>query len=376
MSPQPPEFVPDWSVHPGAVLRNVLEKRGIRQSELAARTGLSAKHVNQIVNETIGISGDVALLLELALDLPVTFWTRLEADHQAFVSKERSKNQLPALLAWAARFDSPTLARHRIAQPGEDPAERAEKILKFFGVASPEAFDHTWIQPRVSFRRSQSFTVAQQNTALWLRLVDRCAQTATVEPLTPSALRKVARTVPAMTNLSVTDGFTAAHAALAKAGVVLTFIREVPGTRLFGATWWLNADCPVIGLTERSRKPDTFWFNLLHEIAHILLHPRRTTFINLEDEKTTNDAAEQEANAFAEAALLPGNTRARIARAGTRPELLLLAAELGIGLSIVAGQHGHVTDKWNVGGSLRGKITDSDVDELEAPCAPATWTST
>lgn len=295
-----------------------------------------------------------------------------DADHQAFVSKQKAKGQLPALLAWAAKFDPATLTRHAITQPGDDPATGAEKILKFFGVASPAAFDQTWIQPRVSFRRAQSFAVAEQNTALWLRLVDRCAQIARVEPLSTGALRKVARAIPSMTTLSVTDGFTAARAALALSGVTLTFIREIPGTRLFGATWWLAADRPVIGLTERGRKPDAFWFNLLHEIGHILLHPRRATFLNLEDEKMTNEVPEQEASDFAEATLLPGNTRSRIAQARTRTELLLLAAELGIGISIVAGQHGHLTDKWYIGGTLRGKITDADVAALEAPCLSAT----
>jgi HTH-type transcriptional regulator/antitoxin HigA len=174
-----------------------------------------------------------------------------------------------------------------------------------------------------------------------------------------------------MTTLSVTDGFIAAKAALADAGVVLTFIREVPSTRLCGATRWLGADRPVIGLTERHRRPDTFWFNLIHEMGHILLHPRRMTFLNLGDEQNANDNAEHEADTFAEETLLPGDTRARIARATNRTELLLLAAELGIGVSIVAGQHGHLTDSWHVGAALRGKITDAGVEELEAPGVPA-----
>lgn len=368
MYPNPQQFAPDWSLHPGAVLRGILEQRGIRQSELAERTGLTAKHVNQVVNEAIGISGDVALLLELALDIPAHFWTRLEADYQAHLSREKAKAQLPEVIAWADKFDLPTLIRHGITQAADKPAERAEKILKFFGVASPSAFDRTWLQPRVSFRRSQSFTVAEQNTALWLRLVDHCAERASVPPLSAGTLRKVTRMIPAMTNLTVTDGFTAARAALAEAGVVLTFVREVSNTRLFGATWWLSADRPVIGLTERQRKLDTFWFNLLHEIGHILLHPKRATFLNLGEEKSCGDAAEQEATVFAESILLPGNSRAQIASANTHSELLLLSAKLGLGVSIVAGQHGYLTQKWSIGGSLRGKITDTDIDALERVC--------
>lgn len=361
------EFSPGWSVHPGVILRRVLEKRGLRQSELAERTGLTAKHVNQIMTETIGISADVALLLERALTTPdAQFWIRADADYQAHVSREKAKAQLQNFSEWADKFDAPTLRRYEIIAPDDKPAVKVEKILKFFGVASPEAFERTWLRPRVSFRRSQSFTVEEQNTALWLRLVERNAERVTVPPLKLSHLRKVARDIPAMTNLSVTDGFIAARAALAEAGVVLTFVREIPGTRVCGATWWLGADRPVIGLTERGRKPDIFWFNLEHEVGHILRHPKRTTFLDLEGEKGTKEAAEEEADQFAEQMLLSEEARALIAKATTREQLLLLAARLGVGVTVVAGCHGHATNKWFIGGSLRGKISDNDVDVLES----------
>jgi HTH-type transcriptional regulator/antitoxin HigA len=178
-------------------------------------------------------------------------------------------------------------------------------------------------------------------------------------------LRKAARAIPAMSNLTIPDGFTAARATLAEAGVALTFVREVPGTRVCGATWWLGAERPAIGLTARGRKPDTFWFSLLHEVAHILLHPRRTTFLDLDTDKTVTDPAEDQANDFAERTLLPDDARDRIAQATTREQLLRLAAKLGIGVTIVAGHHGYATNNWHVGGSLRGKITDADIDTLE-----------
>jgi HTH-type transcriptional regulator/antitoxin HigA len=363
---QPEELRPDWSIHPGVILRQLLDHRGIRQSELAERTGLTAKHINQIVTENIGISADVALLLERALGSPdAPFWIRAEADYQAYLSKQKAEVQLQAYAPWASKFDNATLHRYRITSPGDDPADMAEKILRFFGVASPEAFEQTWLRPRVSFRRSQAFTVAEQNTALWLRLVERNAEHATVPPLRPGALRKTARTIPAMTNLTIPDGFTAARAALAEAGVVLTFVREVPGTRVWGATWWLGAEQPVIGLTARGRKPDCFWFNLLHEVGHILLHPRRETFLDLDIDKIVTDPAEDQASDFAERTLLPDDVRVQIARVTTREQLLLLAARLGIGVTIIAGHHGHATGKWHIGGTLRGKISDTDIDMLE-----------
>lgn len=359
------EFNPEWSVSPGDVLMTVLEDRDIRQSELAERTGLTTKHINQIIKKGVGISGDVAVVLERALDIPAQFWTRLDADYQAHLGRTKALAQVPDFALWADKFDKASLYRHGISHPKDDAPLRVEKILKFFCVASPDAFERTWLQPRVSFRRSQVFTVEEQNTALWLRLVERGAEQATVAPLHMRTLREVAKAIPAMTNLSVTDGFLAARSALAEAGVVLTFVREIPRTRVNAATWWLASDRPVIGLTERQRKPDVFWFNLVHEIGHILLHPKRTTFLDIDESKSADLVSEREANEFAENILLPKGALDQIAKATSREELALLSARLGIGVSIVAGQFGHSTNQWKVASPLRGTITDLDVDELE-----------
>jgi HTH-type transcriptional regulator/antitoxin HigA len=148
--PAPKPFTPDWSLHPGVILRRKLEERGIRQAELAERTGLTAKHINQIVNGAIGISGDVALLLDRALGVSAEFWMQADAEYQAQASREKAKARLPELSAWASRFDAVTLRRNGITAPGDSESAKAEKILRFFGVANPEAFDRTWLQPRVS----------------------------------------------------------------------------------------------------------------------------------------------------------------------------------------------------------------------------------
>ncbi|MEY9964308.1 hypothetical protein ABIA33_002350 [Streptacidiphilus sp. MAP12-16] len=95
-------------------------------------------------------------------------------------------------------------------------------------VATPEAFAQTWLRPSVSFRRSQAFTVHEPNTAQRLCLLERSARDLPVEPFNPRRLRAVAKAIPTMTTMSVPNGFVAARAALAGAGVALSFTREVP----------------------------------------------------------------------------------------------------------------------------------------------------
>lgn len=367
--PIPAEINPDYSLHPGAILRMVLAERGLRQSELAERTGLTAKHINQLIKENIGISSDVAVLLEKALGVDAEYWINADLRHSLHVSRQRAEARLPEYTAWARSFDPFTVVKHGIVDKSDDDATKADKLLRFFNVATPEAFEDTWIRPRVSFRRSQSFTVAEHNTALWLRLVERSAEGVAVEAFRPGALRKAVRSLPRLTALPLVDGFLSARAVLADAGVVVTFVREVPGTRVCGATWWLAADRPVLAVTERHRKPDILWWTLLHECAHLVLHPRRTTFLDLDREIDEGDEAELEADAFALRTLLPDDAPELIASASSGDDLRRLAAKFGVGPGVVGGQYGHLTENWALAAPLRGKIKDEDVEAIESAVA-------
>jgi HTH-type transcriptional regulator/antitoxin HigA len=362
----PNELRPDWAVHPGTLLGRYLETQGIRQSELAERTGLTTKHVNQIVKRSVGISPDVAVVLETALGTPHRFWARVGADWEMYNSEQRAATTLEEAVSWASAFDVSTLLRHGIYTARDTTVERAKKVLRFFGVASPDAFDATWIRPRVSFKRSQAYTVHSQNTALWLRLVERCAEQLEVDvEYKPAKLRKAAAKIPAFTTMPFVTGFEAAQAALAEVGVALVFVRQVTETRVCAATWWVG-DTPVVGVTERLRRPDIFWFSVLHEIGHLLLHSRRRTYLDLEDE--IEDSAEDEANEYAESVLFPRSAKIQIAAATSKRELMFLAAEYNLGVAIVAGQHGHLTGNWRTGGSLRAPFADEEIEQLERLC--------
>ncbi len=64
---------------PGTTLIARLKQLGMRQTELSRATGLSTKHVNQVVKGVIGVSAEVALLLECETGIPAAVWNRLDA---------------------------------------------------------------------------------------------------------------------------------------------------------------------------------------------------------------------------------------------------------------------------------------------------------
>lgn len=84
-----PDWTPDWSVHPGEILREELKARGITQALFAADIQRPAKTINKIIKGKQRITADTALDLEDALGISATFWARLQAEHDVWAARQR-----------------------------------------------------------------------------------------------------------------------------------------------------------------------------------------------------------------------------------------------------------------------------------------------
>lgn len=84
-------------------------------------------------------------------------------------------------------------------------------------------------------------------------------------------------------------------------GISLAFQAHLSGTKLDGAAMILDRRFPVIGMTLRHNRIDNFWFVLLHELAHLILHwedLQQTSFLD-EEFGDEADQREVEADEFA-----------------------------------------------------------------------------
>ena len=67
---------------PGEVLRAALEELGMYQSDFARRTGLSEKHVSQVIHGRVGFSADTAVKFERVTGVSAQRWLSLQADYR------------------------------------------------------------------------------------------------------------------------------------------------------------------------------------------------------------------------------------------------------------------------------------------------------
>jgi hypothetical protein len=121
----------------------------------------------------------------------------------------------------------------------------------------------------------------------------------------------------------------------------------------------------LVALSDRFKKDDQFWFSFFHELAHVLLHGKRLTFMDDSDNlasKVHEDPSEDEANEFAANTLIPPQCAAAYQQLATKSvpftRITDFARDIGIAPGVVVGRLQH--DKalgWSHGNNLKRTVT-------------------
>jgi addiction module HigA family antidote len=81
-------LTPYKPVHPGEVLKEEIEYRGISQRKLAAQMGVSYTVLNEVLNCKRPVTTEYAMLFEAALGIESGIFIRMQADYNLQVAKQ------------------------------------------------------------------------------------------------------------------------------------------------------------------------------------------------------------------------------------------------------------------------------------------------
>lgn len=95
-------MMPSMLIHPGEMLKDEIEARGITQKDLSKRMGVSYTVFNRILNGKRPITTEYALLLEAALGIDAGIWLRLQADYN--MQKAKSDKSFIARLEQIRKY--------------------------------------------------------------------------------------------------------------------------------------------------------------------------------------------------------------------------------------------------------------------------------
>ncbi len=335
------QYRPDYVVPPGWILEEHLEVQRISHAEFARRCGRSPKLISEIIAGKAPLEPETALQFEKVLGVDASIWLGIESDYQLHRAREAEAEYAAASVEWSKAFPVRELVKRGCFQRPESDADAVSKLLAFFRVGSIDAWTTRYGLANVAYRHSPSFDSDEVALATWLQLGELEAERQNCADYNESRFKQVTRQIRGLTRESVGEALQQAAALCNQAGVALALVPPLPKTALSGAAWWLSPRKAVIQLSARHKMDDHLWFSFFHEAAHILLHSKKSIFVDEADGDGTD--LEAEANEWASNTLVPRHAWAKFVAGSPRSKraVLAFADEQGIAPGIVVGMLQH-----------------------------------
>jgi addiction module HigA family antidote len=335
------EYRPDYAVPPGSVLEERLEAQSISHAEFARRCGRSPKLISDIIAGKAPLEPETALQFEKVTGVDASIWLGMESEYQLHRARTAEASEAAASVKWAEAFPIKELVKREYFAPPESVSDAVSKLLSFFGVASVEAWRMRYSRANVAYRHSKTFKSDEAALAIWLRLGEIQAERQDCAEYNEGRFRQAAKEIRGLTRMDIEEALPNTRVLCNRAGVALALVKPLQKTALSGAAWWLSARKAIVQLSARHKTDDHLWFTFFHEAAHILLHSKKSVFVDGEDADDT--ACESEANEWACNMLVTQRDWEHFVKTAPRSKAAVqrFAKEQGIAPGIIVGMLQH-----------------------------------
>jgi len=339
------------SVHPGKILKSVLEDYDMSQKELAVAIGKPSPIVNDIIKGKRNINPEFAVLLEAVLpDISAADWMSMQNQYDISNLQRQKDIQQQKDLIERWNFLKGYLNLNYMKKKlrlADDLSQSLSTILGYLAI--DEVDDIKMKQESVMgyFRKSEKSNTDPVNLLTWLCVVRHRSDEEKLNQVFDIA--KIDSLITELNGLFYANKQVVESATRLLNSYGIKFIVEDKLDRMAvdGVSFW-SGDNPTIVMTKRMNRIDNFAFVLFHELGHIVMHLYDEKAIEFLDDINglKEDPRESQANSFAENAIWKGFPRdnifgkIRVPFAATR-FLQQIAAEQKINISIVVGQYQH-----------------------------------
>jgi HTH-type transcriptional regulator / antitoxin HigA len=277
---------------PGRILTRELEARGWTQKDLAEITGRPVQTINEIIQAKKQITPETALDLAAALGTSAEFWTNLEANYRLRLARKEQDPQQD--IARKSKLYSlapiPELIKRGWIQASDSVQELEQQICDFFGITSIDEPP----QLAINFLCAQDRDPAQSAQLAWAKRVENIVRQQEVGQFDRKKLRAAIPDILACA--TVAEEVAKVPKILLSLGIHFAIVPHLSKTYIDGAAFYLG-NAPVIALTLRYDRIDSFWFTLMHELGHIAAGHQGSYLDNLDSLEV--NAEESEANQLA-----------------------------------------------------------------------------
>ena len=348
-------FNPNVAIHPGKTLQDTLDAIGMSQTELAGRTGLTPKTINEIAQGKSSVTPETAIRLSAVFGMSVSFWNNLQRNYQETLTRLEVEKKLSHELVNLKKFSCYVeLARWGYVKKSNDAREKIMNLLNFFGVSSLDLVPK--IQA-VAFRKSNQKNLSHESLAAWLRCGELEAQKIQTKEFDKNKLVNSLEELRRLTMQHPKIFEPKMEEICALFGVAVVFVPYFRNTSVNGATRWVN-DKAIVQLSLRGSYSDIFWFTFFHELAHVFKHGKTDQFVEFENGKHLDlIEKEKEADEFATNTLIPKNEYASFLQREefSHESVISFANAINISQCIVAGRLAHDYSDWKQWARLRNR---------------------
>lgn len=297
------DYEPTRPVHPGEILAEEIEARGMSQVDLARRMGRPQQKISEILHGKRAITPETAIELSRVLGVAATLWNNLQTNYELDCARIRQKAALTAQARLLGRFPVAEMTGLQWVPSATGGPATVRGLLGFLGVASLKAWDEVCrataarLSPTAGGRaRSKRLSTA---TALWLRKGEIEAGGLALDEWSARQFRQSLSELASPATVRSARLVDRAAEVCARAGVALVVVPELQGLELTAVARWLSPRRPLIQLSARLVGTDRFLPALFHGACHILKHGKSRIHVEPCGSREDVDAWEAEARAFA-----------------------------------------------------------------------------
>lgn len=359
-------FDPDYAVAPGSTLDELIEERGMSQTELADRTGLARKTINEIIKGKAPLTPETAQKFELVLQTPAQFWNERERLFRQRLAAREQESELKKHLGWEKNFPYSELAARKAVPATGNALHKIWNLCRFFGISQPESIDKIFASLTISGTMFRRQSIAKPKPYLawtWVRLAEVKAMDIATGNFDTGQFEKCVRAVPGR-SASVHDGqslntfIDATIESFRMSGVALVLVPEFAGAAINGAAFW-RGNRPIIAVTLRGKRLDGLVFTLLHEAAHVLHHGKKVAVVDAGTDGKTGEGQkiEREADNAAAEWCIAKEFDSKIMGLQNVTELNDLSAKIKVHPELIIGRYAKLTNDYRRFSSLRMKLS-------------------
>jgi len=250
------------AISPGEHVRVLLERFVWSQSDLACIMGRDESTVSEIVTGKRAVTAEIARQLGSAFGTTPQYWMDIEQQFQLSKARENTDVVARRALLYRVAPVSEMVKRGWITAT-KDVDDLESQLLRFYGCKTVSEIE---APPKHSARKSTSYAAGlTKEQRAWLRRAIQLGKSVMAASFAPE---NVMHAVKEMRPIMVEPRETARiPAILASHGIRFVVVKPMSHTRIDGACIWLD-DCPIIAVSLRFDRVDSFWWTLLHECGH------------------------------------------------------------------------------------------------------------